>query len=171
MLINLLFYYKLLYDYWSKEENYNVGCLSVKWLKLFCAIVKRNFFFPIKMSFYCHSILLDLINSGMFLNYFLKCYLRTYFWLCWVFVPVWAFFPVAASRGFSLQCQLLLQSTGSIALVFGLSCSPVCGIFRDQRMNPCLLLWQADSLPLSYQGNPETIVLKHFLLLKTGYSF
>ena len=38
-------------------------------------------------------------------------------------------------------------------------------------MNPCLLHWQADSLPLSYQGNPETIVLKCFLLLKRGLLF
>ena len=29
-----------------------------------------------------------------------------------------------------------------------------CGIFPDQRSNPCLLHWQADSLPLGHQGSP-----------------
>ena len=47
-----------------------------------------------------------------------------------------------------------LQSTGLIIVVNGLSCSTACGIFQDQRPNPCLLHWQADSLPLSHQGSP-----------------
>ena len=46
-----------------------------------------------------------------------------------------------------------LQSTGLVVVVQGLSCSKVCGIFLDQRSNPCLLYWQADSLPLSHQGS------------------
>ena len=29
-----------------------------------------------------------------------------------------------------------------------------CGIFPDQGLNPSLLHWQADSLPLSHQGSP-----------------
>ena len=36
----------------------------------------------------------------------------------------------------------------------GLSCSSACGIFVDQGLNPSLLHWQADSLPLSHQGIP-----------------
>ena len=36
----------------------------------------------------------------------------------------------------------------------GLSCSMACEILWDQGSNPCLLNWQADSLPLSHQGNP-----------------
>ena len=32
--------------------------------------------------------------------------------------------------------------------------SVVCGIFPDQRPNPCLLHWQVDSSPLSHQGSP-----------------
>ena len=32
------------------------------------------------------------------------------------------------------------------------SCSAACGIFLDQGLNPCLLHWQADSLPLSHQA-------------------
>lgn len=71
--------------------------------------------------------------------------------------------------GFALRRLLLSQSTGSRA--HGLSrcvCqtpehrlgshgmrlggSTACGIFPDQGLNPCLLPWQAESLPLSHQG-------------------
>ena len=31
------------------------------------------------------------------------------------------------------------------------------GIFLDQGSNPCLLRWQADSLPLSHQGSPTKV--------------
>ena len=48
----------------------------------------------------------------------------------------------------------VLGHTGSLAVVPGLSCSMTCGIFPDLGANPCLLLWQADSLPLSHQGSP-----------------
>ena len=37
-------------------------------------------------------------------------------------------------------------------MVRGLSCCAACEIFLDQGWNPCLLHWQADSLPLSHQG-------------------
>ena len=39
-------------------------------------------------------------------------------------------------------------------MVLRLSCSMVCGIFPDQGLNPCLLRWQANSLPLNCQGGP-----------------
>ena len=42
----------------------------------------------------------------------------------------------------------VLQSTGSI-----LWRTAACGIFPDHRVNPCLLHWQADSLPLSHEGS------------------
>ena len=35
-----------------------------------------------------------------------------------------------------------------------LSCPTACGVFPDKGLNPCLLYWQADSLPLSHQGSP-----------------
>ena len=38
-----------------------------------------------------------------------------------------------------------LQSTGSVVVAHGLSCSVACGIFLDQGLNPCPLHWQADS--------------------------
>ena len=46
------------------------------------------------------------------------------------------------------------QSTGSVAVAHGFSCSAARGIFPDQESNPYLLHWQADSLPLSQQPNP-----------------
>ena len=48
-----------------------------------------------------------------------------------------------------------LQSTGSIVVVGRLSFSKACGIFLDQGSNPCLLHWQADTLPLSHQETPQ----------------
>ena len=89
-----------------------------------------------------------------------------YLWLCWVFVSVRGFSPVAASGGhassrcvgLSLSQPLLLRSTGSrragsIIVAHGLSCSAACGIFPDQGSNPCPLHWQADSQPLHHQGS------------------
>ena len=35
----------------------------------------------------------------------------------------------------------------------------LCEIFLDQRLNPCLLHWQANSLPLSPQGSLSIILL------------
>ena len=37
------------------------------------------------------------------------------------------------------------------------------GIFLTQGLNPCLLHWQGDSLPLSHQGSPS-IRIRHFSL-------
>ena len=55
-----------------------------------------------------------------------------------------------------------LQSTGSVVVVHGLSCSTACGIFLDQELNLCLLHWQADSSPLSHQGNLILHIFKRF---------
>ena len=80
--------------------------------------------------------------------------------------------------GFSLRGPLLLRSTGGFrahglaalapwlpgSLAVGhrltscgtwLSCTTARGIFSDQGLNPCLLHWQMDSLPLSHQRNPR----------------
>ena len=53
-----------------------------------------------------------------------------------------------------------LQSTGSIVVAHGHSCSIACGIFF-----PILLHWQADSLPLSQQGSPG--IMQGFVLRVT----
>ena len=81
---------------------------------------------------------------------------------------------VVASGGYSWlqQVGFSLQSTGStmhglqssqcmgsVVMAHGLSCSEACGIFPDQGSNPCLLCWQADSLPLSCQGNLYSVLL------------
>ena len=88
-----------------------------------------------------------------------------YFWLCWGFMAVHKAFHCG---------DLLLQSTGCRRTGFsrwdlqpagsraraqwlwyrGLSCSEECGVFLDQRLNPCPLHWQADSRPLYHQGSP-----------------
>ena len=47
-----------------------------------------------------------------------------------------------------------LESTGSIAVAPSLGCSAASGFLPDQGLNPCLLHWQAESLPLSHQGSP-----------------
>ena len=48
-----------------------------------------------------------------------------------------------------------LESTGSVVVAHGLSCSAACGIFPDQGLNLHLLHWQADSSPLSHLGSPS----------------
>ena len=57
-----------------------------------------------------------------------------------------------------------LESKGSIVGAHGLSCSGACGIFPYQGSNPCLLYWQADSLPLSHQGSPVQDTLKGYTI-------
>ena len=42
-----------------------------------------------------------------------------------------------------------------------LSRPAACGIFPDQRSNPRLLHWQADSLPLDHQGSPTVVLTDH----------
>ena len=54
----------------------------------------------------------------------------------------------------SVVAALWLQSTDSVVVVHGLSCSEACGIFSNQGLNQGLLHWQADSLPLSHQESP-----------------
>ena len=73
-----------------------------------------------------------------------------------------------------------LYSTGSIAVAHGRSCSQhggsshirdrtrgtraqlltAWGLFPHQGSNPCLLHWQADSLPLSHQGSSTDVLIK-----------
>ena len=104
-----------------------------------------------------------------------------YFGVCWVFIAAQAFLQLQQAgaplwsqcTGFSLRGPLgaehrlwgpspsvvaapRLWSTGSVAVVHGLSCSPACEIFPDEGSNPCPLHWQGDSLPLSHQGREPT---------------
>ena len=61
---------------------------------------------------------------------------------------------VAAGCGLH-SCGSRLKNMGFIAVMHGLPCSVAYGIFPDQGSNSGLLLWQADSLPLSCQGSPH----------------
>ena len=47
-------------------------------------------------------------------------------------------------------------------VALGLSCSEVCGIFPDQGLNPCLLHWQANSLPLIHH---RSLANSHFKIV------
>ena len=55
-----------------------------------------------------------------------------------------------------------LQSTDSVVVAHGLSCSAACGISLDQGPNSCLLHWQMDSLPLSQRVAPWLHLLQIF---------
>ena len=50
-------------------------------------------------------------------------------------------------RGFSRCKAQTLECSGfcTVVAVHGFTCSVACGIFPDQRSNPCLLHWQEDS--------------------------
>ena len=53
----------------------------------------------------------------------------------------------------------------SVVVVPGLSYFMARGIFPDQGSNPCLLHWQADSLPLSHQRSPVLFFQTDYFLL------
>ena len=95
--------------------------------------------------------------------------------------PVLEALKVAAIRlspGIHLQTKTRAQFLNRVQLCDPINCSPqlVCpwdspgkntgvgcyfrlqGIFPTQGSNPRLLQWQADSLPLSHQGSPQTKV-------------
>ena len=68
-------------------------------------------------------------------------------------------FSLSAVRGLltavtSLIATPRLESTRSVVVAHGLSCSVASGILLRQGWKPCLLHWQADSLSLSHQGSP-----------------
>ena len=56
-----------------------------------------------------------------------------------------------------------LWSTDSVVVAHGLCCSVACPIFPDQGLNPCLLHWQAGSLPLNHRGSPYKNLLHPFI--------
>ena len=85
---------------------------------------------------------------------FLKfCYLFIYVWRHWVILAFAQAFSSCgkpgllflALQGFSLWLLLLLRSTGSVVVVYRLSCSAACGIFPDQGSSSCPLHYQVGS--------------------------
>ena len=89
-----------------------------------------------------------------------------YLWLCRVLVALHGL-PLVVVSGATLHCGTCTslcsgfsgcgaQALGVRALeiaVHRLLCSKACGIFLDQRLNPCPLRWQAGSYPLHHQGS------------------
>ena len=79
---------------------------------------------------------------------------------------VWAFFScneqgllcygALTSHCCGISCcrARALGEQASVVTAHRFSCPTACGIPLDQGLNLCLLHWQADSLPLSYQGSP-----------------
>ena len=63
-----------------------------------------------------------------------------------------------------------LNSTDSIVVVPGLSCSMACGIFPDQGWSPPLLHCQAESSSLSSQGSPSRVISKTEMEVNCGMS-
>ena len=63
---------------------------------------------------------------------------------------VWPFH----SGGFSCGTQDL-EALASVTVAWWPSCSTACGIVPHQGLNPPLLYWQVDSLPLSHKGSPD----------------
>ena len=51
------------------------------------------------------------------------------------------------------------RSSNLMILAHRFSCFSACGVFPGRGANPCLLHWQADSLPLSHQGSPQQTLL------------
>ena len=93
-------------------------------------------------------------------------YLLIYLGLHWIFTAASELLPSCSEQGLLYNCGaqalgswasvvsvLRLESRGSIVVEHRLSCSKSCGISSDQRLNPRLWHWQADSVPLSHQGS------------------
>ena len=99
-------------------------------------------------------------------------FLSFYLWRCWVFFAVWACLCLQASHcgGFSCCGAQALRWVGFCSWgMHSLSCSVTCGIFPDQGSNLCLLLWQADSVPLSHQGTQGCNFDSIFLEVHNGF--
>ena len=103
--------------------------------------------------------------TAQFLVGFLNALIYFCFWLYWVSVAAQTL--VWASGGCSLvviprplvevvsRVEHRLQGTqASVVVAHGLSCPSTRGIFLDQRLNPCVLHWQVDSLPLNHWESP-----------------
>ena len=68
-------------------------------------------------------------------------------------------FPCGGAQFLGCAIVMTCQSTDSVAVAHGLSCSTACAIFLDQGSNLCILHCQMDSLSLSHQGSPCPLLL------------
>ena len=152
-------------------------------------IIKKNFYwniialqcvYKIALPFCVYNVVYNTIFKNLvYLSFF---FLINFYFLFLAMLGLHcfsSFFPLIAVRGgFSLVvvCGFLivmaslvaprLQSTGSVLVSRRLSYSTACGIFLDQGLNPCLLHWQVDSLPLSHQGSPLSLFSHCFQCIK-----
>ena len=74
---------------------------------------------------------------------------------------------LVAELGLSGTQALVIWLMGSRAQAQSLRCTRLvapwyCGVFPVQGSNPCLLHWQADSLPLRHQGSPPALFFFFF---------
>ena len=75
----------------------------------------------------------------------------------------------SCQRCTAAAAALGLQSADSVDAAHGLSSCAAWRMFSDQRSNPCLLPWQADSLPLSHQGGSCLVLLmEHTFRIVSG---
>ena len=126
-----------------KQEVWPLGSLRPIPTTTFCG--SMEYFFKFLFIFDCteSSLLLGLFSSCSEWGLLSSC-------------SEWA----SHSGGFSCCAAWIsdamapgLQSVGSVVLARRLSCPTAHGIFPGQRLNPCLLHWQADSSPLTHQGS------------------
>ena len=118
---------------------------------LFLNFLFYLFLFLAVLDLCCCTAFLQLWGAGTTLQ--LQCMGFPFHWLL-----LWS--PSSRVHGLQqLQQGVVvvprLQSSDSVVVVHRFSCSTACGIFPDQGLNLCPLHWQADSLPLSYQGYPD----------------
>ena len=130
--------------------------MQFRYTSLFTVFLKNVFIFIIYFIFGCVGS--SLLHAGFLqlrrARATLRCGARAShcggFSCCgaWA-LDVWA--SVVVARG--------LQSTVSVVVVHGLSCSAACGILPDQGSNPCPLHWQVDLQPLHHQGSPTSLFI------------
>ena len=105
-----------------------------------------------------------------------------YFWLCWVFIALCHLSLVAVSRSYScsvgaphcggfsygawaLGLPASVAAGGLSNCGTGLSCSLAYGIFLDQELSLCPLLWLADSYPLCPR---DVLLVISYMTASTG---
>ena len=114
----------------------------------------------------------NLLLKSIYLSIFLKKILLMYSFLamlglyCVAFLQ-WGAWGLLSSCGLQVPCYgdfTCYGAAGSrawpfVVMVHWLSYPAACGIFLDQRSNPCPLHWQVDSLLLDLQGSLKSISL------------
>ena len=113
-------------------SNIPLQCICPKTLQMFQSIHALQIYIFLIFKYNCISLFLAVLDLH-------SC----------------ADFSVVAVGGAYCYCEAwALGHINSGAVAHGLHPSMAHGIFPDQGSNLCLLLWQADLLPLNHQGSP-----------------